>query len=38
MAQGIPDRSIVTELACCFLDCMYNIGNTQPQANGVHHN
>lgn len=38
MAQGIPDRSIVSELACGFLDCMYNISNNQRQENGVHKN
>lgn len=38
MAQGIPDRSIVAEVACGFLDCVYNINTSQPQENGVHHN
>ncbi|XP_031550346.1 sphingosine-1-phosphate lyase 1-like [Actinia tenebrosa] len=27
MAQNIPDRSMVSELACGFLDCMYNTKN-----------
>lgn len=30
MSQSIPDRSIVSELACGFLDCMYTIGNAPP--------
>ncbi|EDO47839.1 predicted protein [Nematostella vectensis] len=34
MAANIPDRSIVNELACGFLDCMYNTGSNKPQENG----
>lgn len=35
MSQSIPDRSIVSELACGFLDCMYTIGNAPAHENGV---
>ncbi|KAL9979255.1 hypothetical protein ACROYT_G016892 [Oculina patagonica] len=34
MSQSIPDRSIVSELACGFLDCMYTIGNQPAEENG----
>ncbi|KXJ12320.1 sphingosine-1-phosphate lyase 1 [Exaiptasia diaphana] len=35
MAQSIPDRSMVSELACGFLDCMYNTKDPKPAQNGT---
>jgi len=35
MAQNIPDRSMVSELACGFLDCMYNTKDPLPAQNGT---
>ncbi|XP_059928419.1 sphingosine-1-phosphate lyase 1 isoform X2 [Gadus macrocephalus] len=38
MAQSIPDRSMVTEISCGFLDCLYSTEVHKPTAPEVHMN
>ena len=38
MAQSIPDRSMVGEVATIFLDSLYNLeGGQKKQSNGLNH-